>query len=164
LNRGGARRDLKQLSWDLQAVAVTVWVGSLWTMGLLIAPMLFRVLPDRMLAGALAGRLFSVVSHVGLACAACLIVLILARRPRAGEGRALLWWVVAMAAVTVIGEYGIQPILADLKAAAAPLDVMQSPLRDRFAMWHGIASSVYLLNCALGVVLVVLQNRAKRSD
>jgi hypothetical protein len=161
---GGVRRSLQQqgvrkLSSYLQAVAVTLWVGSLWTMGLLVAPMLFRMLPDRVLAGAIAGRLFSVAAYVGLACAACLIVLVVARLQGARTVRLILWLVVAMAALTVIGEFGIQPVLAELKEAAAPTDVMQSTLRDQFTTWHGIASGVYLLNCALGGALVVLQNR-----
>lgn len=138
---------------------MTLWVGSLWTMGLLVAPMLFRILPDRVLAGAIAGRLFSVVAYVGLACAACLIAVIVPRLQGPRTVRLILWLVVAMAALTVIGEFGIQPVLAELKEAAAPTDVMQSTLRDRFATWHGIASGVYLLNCALGGALVVLQNR-----
>lgn len=148
---------MKTLYRDLQGVAVTLWVGSLWTMGLLVAPSLFRILPDRVLAGAVAGRLFSVVAYLGLACAACLIVLVLARSQK--TERSFLWLIVAMAALTAVGEFGIQPILGGLKAAAAPIDVMQSPLRDRFVTWHGIASGTYLLNCALGVVLVLLQNR-----
>lgn len=71
---------------DLQAVAITLWAGSLWT-GLLIAPMLFQVVPDRVLAGAVAGRIFSVVAYLGLACAACLVVL-LSRVRRERERRA----------------------------------------------------------------------------
>lgn len=130
-------------------------------MGLLIAPMLFRILPDRGLAGALAGRLFSVVAYLGLACAACLIVLLLVRAQR--TERRSLWLVAAMAALAAIGEFGIQPILAGLKEEAAPIDVMQSALRSRFATWHGIASGVYLLNCVLGGVLVLLQNRVAAS-
>ena len=130
-------------------------------MGLLIAPMLFRILPDRVLAGAVAGRLFSVVAYLGLACAACLIVLVLVRAQR--TERRSLWLVAAMAALAAIGEFGIQPILAGLKEEAAPIDVMQSALRSRFATWHGIASGVYLLNCVLGGVLVLLQNRVAAS-
>ncbi len=144
---------------DLQAVAITLWVGSLWT-GLLIAPMLFRVLPDRVLAGAVAGRIFSVVAYLGLACAACLVVLLLARSQGAGTARPMLRVVVAMSALALIGEFGLQPILAGLKQAAAPAEVMQSALRGRFTAWHGVASGLYLVNCALGAVLVVLQNRA----
>lgn len=144
---------------DLQGLTVTLWVGSLWTTGLLIAPALFRVLPDRVLAGATAGRLFTVAAYVGLACAAGFIVLSLACRQRAASPR-LLGLAAAMAALTAIGEFGIQPILAALKAAAAPADVMQSALRGRFVGWHGIASGVYLLNCVLGGALVVLLRRA----
>lgn len=126
-------------------------------MGLLIAPALFRIVPDRVLAGAIAGRLFSAVAYLGLACAACLLVL-LAVRPH-GKERRLVWLIVAMAGLTATGEFALQPILAGLKAAAAPADVMQSALRDRFTAWHGVASGVYLLNCALGAALVVLRNR-----
>jgi hypothetical protein len=143
---------------DLRAVLLTLWVGALWTMGLLVAPMLFRILQDRALAGAVAGRLFSAVAYLGLACAACLMLLVLVRS-RATERR-FLWLLAAMATLTAIGEFGIQPILAGLKAAAAPVDVMQSALRGQFATWHGVASGAYLLNCVLGVALVLLQNRA----
>jgi hypothetical protein len=153
---------VQDLARDLQTVTVTVWVGALWTMGLLIAPMLFRILPDRVLAGVVAGRLLSVVAYTGLACAGVLIALFMARLQEAPGARRFLWVVFAMVALTVIGEFGIQPILAGLKAEAAPGDVMQSPLRSRFATWHAVASSAYLLNCVLGVVLVVLQNRAGR--
>jgi hypothetical protein len=141
---------------------VTLWVGSLWTMGFLIAPALFRILPDRMQAGALAGRLLSVVAYTGLACAACLLLLALTRLQNAGMSRSFLGVILAMAVLTVVGEFGIQPILSGLKAEAAPLDVMHSALRDRFAAWHGISSGVYVLNCVLGVALVVLQHRRAR--
>jgi dipeptide/tripeptide permease len=127
-------------------------------MGLLIAPALFRILPDRVLAGAVAGRLFTLVAYCGLACAACLLLLLFTRSQ--SSSRLSVWLVVAMAALTAAGEFGIQPILAGLKAAAAPADVMESALRSRFVAWHAIASGVYLFNCALGAVLVVLQNRA----
>jgi hypothetical protein len=35
-------------------------------------------------------------------------------------------------------------------------------LRDRFAAWHGVASVIYLVQCALAVPLVVLQASAPR--
>ncbi|HQR53776.1 MAG TPA: DUF4149 domain-containing protein [Burkholderiales bacterium] len=149
---------MRQFARDLQTLTVTLWVGSLWTTGLITAPALFRVLPDRVLAGATAGRLFTLVAYVGLACAACFIVLNLSRRQR--KSWLLIGLTAAMAALTVIGEFGIQPILAGLKAAVAPADVMQSELRGRFVGWHGIASGVYLLNCLLGGVLVVLLRRS----
>jgi hypothetical protein len=149
---------LKRLSRDLQALAVTLWVGSLWTTGLLTAPALFRSVPDRMLAGAVAGRLFTVVAFLGLGCAICVIALDLVRWPR--WSRLTVGLAAAMAALTALGEVGIQPMLAELKAAAAPADVMESAFASRFARWHGIASGVYLLNCVMGGALVVAVRRA----
>ena len=60
----------------------------------------------------------------------------------------------------VIGEFGVQPLLAAIKNQALPAEVMESVFRDRFATWHGIASVLYLIECLLGVLLVWLQGRA----
>jgi hypothetical protein len=151
------------LGRQLATVVLTFWVGALWTMGLLIAPALFRVLPERVLAGAVAGRLFTTVAYAGLACGAVLFAQALVRPGRGALGRPLYLIVLGMIALTAIGEFGLQPVLADLKGQAAPLDVMQSPFRDRFSAWHAAASGLYLLNCALGLVAVVLHDRAGRT-
>ena len=68
----------------------------------------------------------------------------------------LLWCLVAL------GEFAVQPILEGLKDQALPYQVMESVFRDRFAAWHGVASVLYLIECALGVVLVLLQESAPR--
>ena len=60
-----------------------------------------------------------------------------------------------MLALTLVGHFGFQPILAQLKAQAMPVDVMQSVFRDRFMAWHGVASMAYLLQSLLGIVLVL---------
>ena len=39
---------------------------------------------------------------------------------------------------------------------------MESVFRDRFATWHGVASVIYLIECALGAILVRLQPHAPR--
>ena len=151
---------MRALAGSLPTIVLTFWVGALWTMGTLVAPTLFRVLPDRMLAGAAAGRMFSLMGYVGLACGTLLLVHAIARSGREAFRRPFAWLVLTMILLTAIGEFGIQPVLAGLKQQTTPLDVMQSPLRDRFATWHGVASSVYLLNCVLGLALVIVHYRA----
>ena len=44
----------------------TVWCGSLWTIGYIVAPTLFAMLEDRQLAGSIAGRLFHAEAWIGL--------------------------------------------------------------------------------------------------
>ena len=59
-------------------------------------------------------------------------------------------------------DFGIAPILAELKVDALPRQVMESALRDRFSTWHGISSGLYLVESLLGMLLVVIQARGKR--
>jgi len=148
---------------QLPKVVLTLWVGGLWAMGLLIAPALFRILPDRALAGAVAGRLFTVVAATGLACGIFLCASALVRFGRSSLRSPRYLVILAMIALTAVGEFGLQPILAGLKHQAAPLDVMQSALRGQFTAWHGVASGLYLVNCALGWVAVVLPDGVGRT-
>ena len=55
----------------LQSITVTLWVGGQWAIGFIVAPLLFARLPDRALAGMLAGKLFTIVAFIGIACASC---------------------------------------------------------------------------------------------
>lgn len=150
---------MKFLADSLHSVAVTLWVGGLWIVGLMVAPMLFQALPDRTQAGTLAGHFFSGIGWVGLGCAAYLLLFRLARFGPRALRQLSFWCVLLMAAMTVAGQFGIQPLMASLREQALPAEVMQSLVRDRFAVWHGVSSALYLIQCGLGIVLVVLGGR-----
>ena len=145
----------------VQAIAVTFWVGALWTSGLLVAPLLFRMLDDRTLAGSIAGSLFSITTLVGIACGACILIIwFLRQRGRAPQQQFLAWLVVAMLVVALIGQYGIQPVLANLREQAYPQPVMQSTFADSFARWHMISGILYLVQSLLGAGLVISMRRS----
>lgn len=144
------------------AVAVTLWAGGLWAIGYIAAPTLFAQLADRMLAGTLAGRMFTVVAWVGIACAGYLITYLLVGRGWSAFRSAAFWIVVAMLLLTLAGHFGIQPLLAEMREEAFPRQVMETVLRDRFATWHGISSGLYLMESLLGVALVLLHGRGAR--
>lgn len=152
---------MNKLAEALYSIAVSLWVGGLLAIGYLAAPVLFHELADRMLAGNLAGAMFSFVAYAGLACGSYLLLYLLLRRGWRAIKSGVFWIVLAMLALTVAGHFGIQPILVQLKADALPRQVMESALRDRFATWHGISSGLYLLQSLLGLWLVVWQERAK---
>ena len=79
----------------------------------------------------------------------------MARSGARGFRQPCFWIVVLMLVLTVAGLFGVRPILAVLKQRALPGEVMQSILRDRFATWHGVSSVLYLIECVLGLVLVL---------
>lgn len=153
------RSRLSAASEAFATVVLTFWVGALWTIGYLVAPVLFSALADRHLAGQIAGQLFHLMGWAGIGCSAYLGLFLFRRSRLAVLKRRVLWLLAAMAALTAIGLFGIQPLLAQMKLQVFPLDVMESVLRDRFAVWHGISSVLYLLQSLLGAVLIVSAGR-----
>ena len=145
----------------LYNIAVTLWVGGLLAIGYLAAPVLFAQLADRSVAGSVAGAMFSVIAWLGLACGTYLMVFILAGKGWRAIQSGVFWIVLLMLVLTAAGHFGVQPVLAQLKADALPRQVMESALRDRFSTWHGVSSALYLVQSLLGIALVILQERGK---
>ena len=146
---------LRRLSDALYFATLTLWVGGLWTIGYIVAPTLFATLADRHLAAMLAGKLFILIGWIGLGCAAYLLIFMLLRIGRAALKRWSFWLLLLMLGLTAASQFGIHPILAQLKADALPREVMESIMRDRFVTWHGIASILYLLQSVLGLLVVI---------
>lgn len=142
----------------LSAWAVALWVGGLWAVGYLAAPTLFYTLEDRVLAGNLAGSMFSHIGWVGLVCGAWLLAFRLTRFGAASLKQAFFWLALLMLLMSAAQQFGIQPLMQQLKDMAQPRDVMESLFRDRFATWHGISSAVYLIESLLGLALIAKQN------
>lgn len=150
---------MRRLADALFTIALTLWVGGLWAVGYLVAPTLFATLVDRQLAGLVAGKLFALIGWVGIVCAAYLLLFLLVRLGAAALRSGFFWLLLLMLALTAVSQFGLQPWLAQLKAAALPREVMESVLRDRFATWHGISSILYLLQSLLGLCLAVIGAR-----
>jgi hypothetical protein len=143
----------------IEAAAITLWVGSLWAVGYLAVPTLFANLPDRVLAGALAGKLFGAVAWIGIGCGALLLVVALGQSGAAALRQGQSWVIGAMLALTLAGHFGVQPVLQRLKDEVAPAPVMESANRGAFARWHGVSSGLYLVQSVLGLALVVMRAR-----
>jgi hypothetical protein len=135
----------------------TVWCGSLWTIGYIVAPTLFAMLEDRQLAGSIAGRLFHAEAWIGLA-AGCLLLLAATALVRRGQAayKSLRWLVLGMLLCVLVGYFGLQPFMASLRAQADALGVAvgDSPYCAQFGMLHGVSSVFYLVESLLGLALI----------
>lgn len=152
---------MQRLAESLYSLSITLWVGGLWTIGFIAAPSLFASLKDRVLAGELAGNLFGLIAWVGMACGAYLLAYLSVRRHASLFRSWEFWLVLVMLALAIVVHFWIQPILAQLKSAALPLSVMDSPVKSRFVAWHGAATGLFVLQCLLGAALVLLQGRRR---
>lgn len=141
--------------WDgLAGTMLVLWIGGMWAIGYVAAPVLFASLADKQLAGTLAGNLFEMMAWIGIAAGAYLLIHRIAIDRVAALKTLFFWVVLLMLLLTLAGHFGIQPIMQSLKDQAMPYAVMQSVFADRFARWHGIASILYLIQSMLGLLLV----------
>jgi Domain of unknown function (DUF4149) len=124
-----------------------------------VVPVLFRNY-ERMLAGDIAGRLFGAVSLLGTLCGALLLVFAVAR------ARQRVWrdWRTGVLAImlvsTVIGEFGLAARMRELKELMV-LQPAAAAIMAEFGRLHGIASLLFLVNSAFGLVLVIFGIRPR---
>jgi hypothetical protein len=146
---------LTRLRWLVAAL----WAGSLWTVGYLVAPTLFAILPDRMLAGSIAGAMFRHQAWLSVACALLLLALLQwgANELAPARRRGLMLTALAMLACTLTIQLGIQPLMASLREAAGPAGIGASPQSARFGMLHGVSSVMYLIQSVLAGFLIARQ-------
>jgi hypothetical protein len=138
----------------LRLLVIVLWVGSLWTIGYLVAPTLFMTLADRVLAGTIAGKLFRVEAWLSVAMAVLLLALI-AGSVAASRARTWLYRLTAvMLGCTLVGYFGLQPMMAALREAA-PGGVFSADARLQFGVLHGVASGLYLIQSIAGIVLIL---------
>lgn len=151
-------------------LVATLWAGSLWAVGYLAAPTLFATLSDRVLAGTIAASLFTNQAWLSIICALVMLVLLWATQTSTGgifagsaanmaakARRTLLVIVLVMLGCTLVSHFGLQPMMASLRAAAGPGGVMEGAARNEFGILHGISSAIYLVQSLLAAWLVVKQ-------
>lgn len=134
----------------IERLLSTLWVGALWSIGYLAVPILFTSLDDRIIAGLLAGKMFTLVSFLGLGCGSLLVLLTFKRQPSTRRTQRL-WLLVIMLGLVMVGEFLLQPMMAELKGQGL---VEGSEQAAGFAWLHGIASLLYLINSLAGVILI----------
>ena len=150
---------MRRIAESLYQATLTLWVGGLWAIGYIAAPVLFASLADRQLAGVVAGKLFALMGWVGFVVAVYLLLFLVVRWGGQVLKRGVFWLIMLMVLLTAASQFGIQPLMAQLKADALPRDVMESVMRDRFVAWHGVSSILYLVQSVLGLWLTIWSGR-----
>jgi hypothetical protein len=136
-------------------LVATFWVGSIWTIGYVVAPTLFASLSDKALAGTLAGNLFRIEAWISVCCGLILVMLARKASDDVDSRKRDFWLVVGMLLCTLIGYFALQPFMAALRAAAGPGGVMASDAKAQFGILHGVSSLIYLIQSLLGVILIL---------
>lgn len=141
----------------LRAIVSAAWCGSTWTIGYVVAPVLFMTLP-REGAGELAARFFRLQAYISLAAGLVLLVML------SIEGKfvksASFKLVVAMLMCTAIGYFALQPWIAQARVDLASA-VPTAEAQRAFALSHGAAAAFYLVQSLLGLWLIARESRPR---
>jgi hypothetical protein len=116
----------------LPVLLAALWWGSLSTLGFMVVPMLFAVLPTPAMAGGMAAKLFTAQTWLSMACT---LILLLVFKSKQGIAQ------IAPAHVaTIFVAFGF--------LAAVLVEFAISPhivARENLKLWHGLGSALYLL-------------------
>lgn len=142
-----------------ERILLTVWVGGLWAIGYIAAPVLFSMLDDKALAGNLAGQMFHIISYVGLICGTLLLASVFQRNRFQWQ----VWLLLLMLILVASSEFILQPMMAELKAQGL---LEGSPIKKQFGILHGVASTIYLAVslCGLSLVMFGLGDQKSQVD
>ncbi|QWD80672.1 DUF4149 domain-containing protein [Polynucleobacter sp. MWH-Spelu-300-X4] len=134
-----------------------LWLGSLVTIGYVVAPVLFATLHDTQVAGMIAGQLFRIEGTISLVLGVALIVFanLLVKRGLV-HYKQVRWYLLAMLIGAAIVAFILQPMMNAMReeALAQGFPVMLSPLAASFGRLHGVSSVLYLIQTLLGLVLM----------
>ncbi len=120
----------------------------MWAIGYIVVPVLFQML-DKPVAGNVAGQLFTIISYIGVFSATALIISIVVKQGFNSRHWQLLA-LIGMLVLVIIGQFVLQPMMAELKAVGIS-DINKA----EFGRLHGIASVLFLINSLAGLALVV---------
>jgi hypothetical protein len=144
-----------------ERLLLTLWIGSLWSIGYLAVPMAFANL-ELTIAGDYAGKLFYAVNILSL-ISAC--ILLISRLFVFGLTTFHRYWrswlILAMLIMSIVFLLFIQPDMASIKL----LDWRTDPvLTERFNTLHKLSESMYMLMSLLGLMLVLTSDKRSEAE
>ncbi len=112
-----------------------LWWGSLTGLGFVVVPLLFMHLPSPAAAGAMAAKLFTAQTWVGIACAMLLLLVFNKKEALAPvlPAQPAIKFIVAGLLLAVWVEFGVAPRIVNARADGGNLK-----------LWHGLGSAMYL--------------------
>jgi len=140
---------------------LALWVGIMAGIGYVAAPVLFKTLDEKKLAGNLAGEMFYVVMIVGLVIGILLLILRykdegveLFKQWRGG----LLLLMFSLVAATL---FVLLPMISEVKALGL---AEGSDSAKKFGMLHGASSLIYMITVISGCILIFCGLRAPEKE
>ena len=143
---------------SLEKILLTFWIGTMWSIGLIVAPTIFVLLESKSQAGNIAGQMFSIVYILSVITLLYLLLRCFFTTARTLLLRNALFWVLLVMLLAMLVQLTVlQPLMADLRAEG-----LVGENKARFGMLHGIAWLLYLLDCVLAFYVLLKWNSSAK--
>ncbi len=134
-----------------------LWVGSLLTVGYLVAPAIFSTMTDRQAAGMVAGSIFRLEAYLSMiVCIGLMVLANLLVNRSLHQFKIIRWLLLAMLFCSVAAAFVFIPWMNALRdnALGQGMPVMLSPSAMLFGRLHGASSILFMIQSVLGIFLV----------
>lgn len=134
-----------------------LWVGSLLTVGYLVAPAVFSTMTDRQAAGMVAGSIFRLEAYLSvIVCIGLMVLANLLVNRGLHQFRIIRWLLLGMLLCSIAAAFIFIPWMNALRdhALAQGMPVMLSPSAIVFGRLHGASSILFMIQSILGIFLV----------
>jgi hypothetical protein len=134
-----------------------LWVGSILTVGYLVAPAIFSTMTDRQVAGMVAGSIFRLEAYLSMiVCIGLMVLANLLVNRSLHQFKIIRWLLLAMLFCSVAAAFVFIPWMNALRdnALAQGMPVMLSPSAILFGRLHGASSILFMIQSVLGIFLV----------
>ena len=138
----------------LSIIISSLWVGGLWTM-LMVTTILFNKIPSSYIAGAIANDMFAFMNLFGMFSSGFLLIYGFKKENLSFFRTITFWLIILMLSLILISYFGINPILENFRDSSVSKEIIESVFADRYSTWHGVASAAFLIECFLGIFLIL---------
>ena len=138
----------------LSIIISSLWIGSLWSM-LMVTTILFNKIPSSYIATAIAEDMFTFINFLGMFSSAFLFFYGFKQENFSFFRTITFWLITIILLLILVSHFGINPIISNLQDSSISKEIIESMFADRFSTWHGIASGAYLIQCFLGIFLIL---------
>lgn len=143
---------------NLRLMALALFAGG-GVMVAVAAQIMSSMVASRAAFGQAVSPLFLSQAQLGLGCTLAYLALLWLDKPLAQPAKRRYLGLGLVMFGCVLAYFGMQPMLAELRAAAGTGGVMSSSGRQLFGMLHGVLLLLYVVQTALAIYLLWKETR-----
>lgn len=146
--------SLKQLS----KLSITFWVGGTLTIGVVLIPILLRVL-DQITASVIIDQILTINAYIGIISLSIALI----NNFRINNFKMLkmrsFWYIITMQIILLINHFAVLPIVNNVRKKISLLANKVTVQYNWFEDWNSVSAVLFIITCIIAVFYVLESDR-----